>query len=243
MHGVIRYGRASLFWAGPSEGPLAIARRRKEQKLARNAERKRIEQLAAIVADVLNRAPTRYTPFHFEGDCRHAVRVVFIFAGKSWPIADFLAAEIVQRGLAQLGAVRPTWDQAQPEYALRSYAALGRASCAHCGEPVERETSLAVAYCSRECQLRAKNQRGYAEHNGARVAYAQERRDALRAQAELRQCEWCGAEFRPLDYAGKNPQRFCSLICRSRFASSCATGWRPARIIRDRSGRFAQPSS
>lgn len=201
--------------------------RRRNRETLRQQERD-LAYLVKICAAVLERGEP--TKFAFEASCRYALRRDFIFAGRSWSLADIMAAVIVQRALNSVGARRPSWYECQPEFTRTKGTSCTYCANPECGRPIERQSNNVLRYCSSSCQIESKNRRSYAAHAEERVAYAQDRRDRLRAEAEPRVCEWCSKTFLPFDYAGKKPQRFCGLTCRSRFASSWAASWRPARL-------------
>jgi hypothetical protein len=233
VHGVQPNGtRAdSWVWRGrPQDHPLSIQRQRKRDR-ERQLQRQRavFERLVVLTAKVLDQGePTR---FRHEADCRHGLRVYFLYQGRSWALSDHMAATIVRDALRILNVRRPSWFECQPGFTRTRGSGVLYCANESCGRPIERLSNQAhLAYCSEGCRLEAKNKRHYQEHQPARVSYAQERRDRLRAAAEPRICEWCGKSFLPLDYAGKKPQRFCSLPCRSRFASQWAASWRPHRL-------------
>lgn len=187
------------------------------------------ERLVVTVGHVLDRGqPTR---FRFEATTRYALRVHFIYQGRSWALSDFMAAEVVRTALASIGARRPSWYEAQPGFTRTR--GDGGTYCANveCGRPIMRVSNQAhLAYCSEACRLEQKNRRQYQEHQAERVAYSQTRRDRLRAAAAPRACERCGRSFQPLDVGGKPPQRFCGKVCRSAHASGFAASWRPHRL-------------
>lgn len=182
----------------------------------------------------------RSSKFEHEATCRHALRVEFILIdGKSWALADYMAATVVRAALHAIGARRPSWYEAQPEYTRTRGAGCLYCANPECGRPIMRESHQVMRYCSEACRIEDKHRRHYAEHLADRVSYAQARRSRLRTEAQPRTCELCGQAFQPFD-DGRTRQRFCGKICRSRYASQCAASWRPARI-RGRNGQFIRP--
>jgi hypothetical protein len=193
--------------------------------MAASASRQyREAQLISAVAAILDAG--RPTYFRREGMLRHNLRSGRCLEGWTWRKADDYAAHILVLAFLELRAIRPSWDEGQPEYTRTRGS--GRVFCANadCQRVIDRDVDQVARYCSEECRLRAKSKRGYDMHRAVRVNYARAQRVALRAIAEPRQCEWCAREFLPLDYTGKKPQRFCSLTCRSRYASSWSAEWR-----------------
>jgi hypothetical protein len=186
----------------------------------------------AVFAKILDSGqPTR---FRFEGAIRAGIRAYLVLCGDTWRDADDNAAQVVKAAFWKLRVARPSWLEGQPEWVRLD----GRVFCANekCQKIIERDSAL---YCSEECRTRTKSRRGYAEHAEENVIRARAARATARALAEVRHCEWCGGEFKPLDDS-RRKQRFCGKTCRSRFASSCAASWRPHRLPsqRDRMGRF-----
>jgi hypothetical protein len=188
----------------------------------------------AAFAKILDKGkPTR---FAYEGAIRHGIRSYLVLLGETWADADLNAQQVLQAAFWRLKIARPSWLEGQPE-ATRLPG--DRIYCANsdCQKVIE-QTSLQVRlYCSEECRTREKAKRYYRDNAETERIQARAARVAQRALGEVRHCELCNRQFKALDVSGKKPQRFCSLKCRSRFASSCAASWRPPNQ-RDRQGRF-----
>jgi hypothetical protein len=194
-------------------------------------------ELVRVVRKILSYG--ELSKFEYEAFCRHSVRISLILESSwSWLAADLTAAEIVNRALRQIGAKRPRWIDGQ-DWSTRLPG--GRVYCANesCRKVIGQTSLRAVMYCCEGCRTRAKAKRTYRDHAEDYAASARARRAAARAQGEVRNCEFCGCEFRPLDDS-RRKQRFCGKTCRSRYASSCNAAWRPFRLPsqRDRQGRF-----
>ena len=197
---------------------------RKQKKHARKLNGSSV----AAFARILDKGkPTR---FRYEGAIRHGIRGYLVLQGETWRDADDNAQQVLKAAFWMLRIARPSWLEGQPESCR--LPGDSRVFCANeaCQKPIERETFQVQLYCCEECRTRAKSKRAYAERREENVAYAKAARVAARAIGEVRVCEWCARKFQALDYAGKKPQRFCGLKCRSAFASSCAASWRPHRL-------------
>jgi hypothetical protein len=180
----------------------------------------------AVFAKILDAGkPTR---FRFEAAVRHGIRVYLILHGARWQEADDNAAQVIKAAFWKLRIHRPSWAEGQPQF---THNDGGRVFCANeaCQKLIERQSLKALLYCSDECRRRAKTTRFYADHAEECAANAKAARIAARAMGETRVCPWCNREFQALDYTGKKKQRFCSVKCGIRFASSCAASWRKSQ--------------
>jgi hypothetical protein len=243
VHDVVRANiHASWIWRGrPEDHPLAVARQRADRKRELKKLRAVIMRLVAVVRDILRTG--RPTPFAHEGSTRTALRCYFILhEHRSWRVSDLLAKTVVEAALDTVGARRPSWWESQPEFTRLKGTSCTYCANPECGRPIGRQNNNpTLKFCCEQCRVQTKARRLYQTYRERNVAHAQAKRDAQRAAAELRACEWCSLLFRPLDDS-RRPQRFCSKTCRSRYASSCAASWRPYKLPhqRDRQGRFIQ---
>jgi hypothetical protein len=188
------------------------------------------------VASILDRG--RPTRFRFEGMIRAGLRSYLILRHHiGWQVADDEAAYVLRQAFQSMRLSRPSWLEGQPELIRNE----GRIFCANerCQKPITRASLQGLLYCCEACRRAAKSRRGYAARREEYVAYAAAQRAAKRASGPIRNCEQCGRQFQALDVAGKKPQRFCGLKCRSAYASAFAKTWRPAHLPRRRDGRFA----
>jgi hypothetical protein len=108
-------------------------------------------RLVAYATEVMR---TRRSAFSAEGALRHALRSTLCLQGESWADADAAAAAAVEAALAELGAVRPTPEDAMAEPRRREpkQHAGPTFTCLHCGEPFQADTfERSRKYCSRWC--------------------------------------------------------------------------------------------
>lgn len=86
--------------------------------------------------------------FAFEGFMRHGIRSGLCRRGWDWHDADALAADVVGAALARLGAKRPTWQQAQPEWVQYGVTLIERERCVNCGWQLPEGHTK---FCSSRC--------------------------------------------------------------------------------------------
>ena len=129
---------------------------RERQKRAEKAKPLRINQdkrrhLVGTVATILKTGePTR---FALEAACRHSLRSALCLKGVQWAQADAIAADIVAAALRQIGAVRPTWQQGQPEWAQDGHNPVERERCRQCsGKLPDDDYSGRRVFCSSTCR-------------------------------------------------------------------------------------------
>jgi predicted nucleic acid-binding Zn ribbon protein len=163
-------------------------------------------RIVRVVAVLLRRGEP--TAFRFEASARYGLRVALVLAGHSWPISDATAAYVVKRALRLIGARRPLWYEGQREYTDETATKIGRDRCVTCGRqlPQGREK-----YCSKKCGNAFRAAIVDLDKREAERARKRAHWDAIRAASERRQCERCGAEFKPV-----GAQRFCSRSCSGR---------------------------
>lgn len=210
MHGVIPLSLSAR--------PVTLPGQKRDKRKARNGLTAQDRTILPRVIAILESGQS--SKFQFEAACRHGLRSSFCLAGINWAKADARASAIVTEALRRIGAERPTWQMAQPEWTADGFAPIERTRCAHCGGTIppdrtERGSRFgkAVIYCSILCVQAAAAKRARlsgeqlsrAEHL-ARCAARRER--TLAAEIE---CKHCGKPFRP----GYNIHRhqFCSKAC------------------------------
>lgn len=171
--------------------------------------------------------------FENEGACVHGLRSTLCLQGHAWSLADEEARSIVRAALANMGVIRPTWDQGQ-----REYVNVGT-SCARCGKDLpdeDREGIRKGRFCSSEC-AKAMLQHWDSTHSVRFTALGiaayrlieREKRPNLR-------CEHCGTSYKPRNPFA-NEQMFCSQTCRAasrkrtetRDCAHCAKPFVPAQ--------------
>jgi hypothetical protein len=180
---------------------VAKPRRAKDRYTGKSRRR-----MVSAIADVLRTGEP--TIFRFEAVCRHTLRSVMVLRGRSWPLSDQLAAEVVRSALQLIGAQRPPWLWGQREYTADSSATrIAVTHCLNCGTQLEDERTK---FCSGRC---GNHYRKVAEKTVEAIAADRVRsaaaREAYREKVSALRCEACEHEFKP-SYPG---QKFCSRQC------------------------------
>lgn len=187
--------------------------REKQKQTTRRLKRDRFDAIVVSITKVFEGGlPTVFEP---EGACRHGLRSSLCLQGWSWSDADHCATQIISTVLRKLGAIRPTWQQGQPEWTQDGHAPVERQRCAVCGNPMEpsHHTSPRI-YCSDVCRTAAYRER-------ARATREKQTRDEWKASVAAekaqyrkqreRDCDHCGKAF--IRRIEKPMQRFCSKTC------------------------------
>lgn len=192
--------------------PLSLSRKQRK-KLELRLSRERRKHLTEVAAAVMREAQN---PFNAEGPLRHGFRSGLCLEGWHWNDADDEAAQIVAIALRWVGAKRPTWEEAQPEWWAQL---IEHKHCVRCTRiiPDDRTGGQrgrgAVLYCSNECASSAYSERSRlqmeAVSRGEYLARCAARREGTLA-AEI-DCDHCHKPFRP-GYSIMR-RRFCSIAC------------------------------
>lgn len=136
------------------EHALNVARRK--ERCARDARRARMGE-KRYRALVLNLACVIRLAFQeravgslwgLEGPFRAAIRSDLCLQLWAWPHADAIAKEALDDAFRFLGAVRPTWYEGQPEWAIEAGTLIERTRCARCHKPLPEGHHK---FCSRLC--------------------------------------------------------------------------------------------
>ena len=120
---------ARIPWTAPHEPKVT------KQRLNDRGRRIMAEKVAEVMREAMERgAPSK---FALEAPFRHAIRSRLCLQGKAWDVADTIAADVVSRALAMVGAVRPTWAEGQREFLqLGAGAHIERTRCVNCHRPL-----------------------------------------------------------------------------------------------------------
>jgi hypothetical protein len=189
-----------------------LAEKRKAEP--RRMDQVRFRQLVDKAACILRTGES--TKFEFEGACRHGIRSALCLGGWPWSDADAAAAAIVAKALNQIGAVRPTWDQGQPDYAV-AYGSQ-RSRCARCDGPIAEDRGSSngtpVKFCSDLCAHNAMAERkrisgekvSLAEYLATCVARTER---TMQERAAVCQNPACGRLFPTKD----RDRKYCSRKC------------------------------
>ena len=180
----------------------------KDRPKPRRLNRDRRKHLVETVVFIIRNGCEEGQPSKFwcEGPMRHDVRARLCLDGWPWTDADKAAGEIMEAALRQVGAVRPSWQDGQPEYVQFASAAHERTRCLSCGGRLPPENKI---FCSSNCN-----------HNYHRNRHREDNAELFRAKQRLRWKDWsakqpeqdcpeCGTAFRP-NYPG---QLLCSKRC------------------------------
>lgn len=200
-------------------GALAAAdeaQRRKRVSLAGAAvkpqklNRQRFERLLDATIKIMK---TRsWSKFEFEGACRSGIRAGLCLEGWRWPHADLQAVEIVETALNRIGAVRPRWDEGQPEYVIEGL--VERTRCVHCARAIpEERTRPNVKYCGGVCakaSIKQKQIRSGERLNMVEYLAAMSVKSNKTLQERSGNCEVCGTFF----LSDQRDRRFCSQACK-----------------------------
>lgn len=170
------------------------------------------KQRAALV-DVIARYLSQWqaSPWQYEAPARKILRDYLLRQGHPWPQSDLEADKIVQAALSRNGhAVRPSWDQGQPE--LTRVAGL----CLQCGGDIKSRNGVPASafFCepvpprvsceARYNLYREDTFRAWMTKEGQAVG-----KEAFRDRLGERSCDGCQKVFRP-NFRG---QRFCTKLC------------------------------
>jgi predicted nucleic acid-binding Zn ribbon protein len=146
------------------------------------------------------------TVFAFEGSCRHGLRSGLCLEGWNWTAADMAASQAITLALSHLGAERPTWEQAQPEYTQPGVLADSRTHCINCYKPLTGHQRL---FCSRTCKDASQDRRASDDAKAATRAADIARHARWSEKQPDRHCLTCGTAFKP-----KVPrQKYCCKSC------------------------------
>ncbi len=152
------------------------------------------------------------TFFAFEGACRTGLRSSLCLHGWPWHDADAAAADVVAAALAQIGAVRPTYQQAQPEWTEEGFSPIRRTRCRCCDGKLPEDSD--ASFCSKICAsihyAQTAQKFGEKQDRATYLARRQAETVERRRQREVN-CEHCREPF-VIAKAGA-PQRFCSKTC------------------------------
>ena len=74
--------------------------------------------------------------FGLEGTLRQAIRSDLCLQGWRWIEADAMARELMDNAFRVARAVRPTWNEGQPEWVIEAGTLIERTRCAHCHKPL-----------------------------------------------------------------------------------------------------------
>jgi hypothetical protein len=185
--------------------PVSLARVRLQPPPVRKLRRSRRIAIRDACAALMREAVP--TPFRVEAVCRYTLRVALIYSNWGWEEADLEAQLIVRSALQLIGAKRPRWAEAQPEFTQQAVLPILRESCMRCRKPLPPGH---WKYCSSVCGAAAEVDRN--RHRDREEVYAREKiaRAAWTERQPPRDCSNCQRSFKP-----KRPRQvYCSRSCR-----------------------------
>lgn len=200
-------------WLGRGKVTLAGTAHKGKQ---RQLNRQKFERLLGVAVKILK--AWQASRFEFEAACRNGLRAGLCLEGWHWKDADRVAADIVETGLRRIGAVRPSWNEGQIDFAMET--PVDREQCLNCAGPIpgaRRDYAEArgrsVKYCSDSCQRSAQQKRS--RMSGEKMSKAEFLAAcAVKSQRTFedlaRNCNTCGTLY-------FNPNRgtkYCSFDCR-----------------------------
>jgi hypothetical protein len=71
-----------------------------------------------------------------EGPLRAGIRSDLCLQGWRWKDADALAQDVLADAFRRVGAVRPSWNEGQPEWTIEAGTLIERTRCARCHKPL-----------------------------------------------------------------------------------------------------------
>lgn len=161
---------------------------------------KQRDRIVSHIMDTLD--DWRLSPFEYEADCRHVLRVALCLEGHRWPVADAEALAIVRDGLARNGASKPKWDEGQRD------RTVSEDYCRYCFNPLSPiKLETGSRFCGLACATARFDKPNRWRDAGAKLAYQEIRK----TQTTPRQCEQCGNTYQV--HSESLPTRFCSRIC------------------------------
>jgi hypothetical protein len=174
----------------------------------------------------------RSTPFENEGAVTSGLRSSLCLAGHPWDQSDNEARLLVGECLDAIGAVRPTHEQGQREYAIR------QEQCAWCYGQIPDELDVgnhAQRYCSDVCARSALQHRDFKIKSNNDAAYAAAMDVVRRAKMPIITCQECARDFRPTSREAKYCSPQCDAAGRAkalrkypdRPCATCRTVFRP----------------
>jgi hypothetical protein len=173
---------------------------------------------ATVSAAIRILACGRFSPFEYEGPAVHGFRSALCLAGHPFRTAERHAVIVVTEALRRIGARRPSWAEAQPEWTTPGYSPVEYWYCQNCGAPIDPTTNrngIQKKWCSALCAGAAADRR--ARRSGERQSRAMyfaglAVKRAGRRAAVAAVCLTCGQGFVPKNEF-KDRQQFCSRHC------------------------------
>lgn len=94
-----------------------------------------VKELAGVIRLAFEAGATA-SLFGLEGPLRHGIRSDLCLQGWRWRDADQMARELMDMAFAVVRAVRPSWNEGQPEWIIEAGTLIERTRCACCHKPL-----------------------------------------------------------------------------------------------------------
>lgn len=140
----------------------------------RNLSRRRQLGMAGELAKVIRLAFAAgeiSSLWGLEGTLRASLRSDLCLRGWSWPVANQTACDVVAGAHGLLGAERPDWADAQPEYILAPGVLIERVRCQRCHKTLpEGRPKFCSDICRRGYHLMLHRVRAASDRDSADLA-------------------------------------------------------------------------
>lgn len=94
-----------------------------------------VKELVAVIRLAFEAGATG-SLFGLEGPLRAGIRADLCRQGWNWQDADDMAREMLNEAFRAARAIRPGWDEGQPEWAIHAGTLIERTFCANCHAPL-----------------------------------------------------------------------------------------------------------
>lgn len=105
------------------------------RQLGKGGFEMQVRSLAFLIRRAFENGQTT-TLFGLEGVLRHGLRAGMCRDGWGWSSADLMACDLLSEALKAARAVRPGWDEGQPEWAINTGPMIERTMCVRCKVPL-----------------------------------------------------------------------------------------------------------
>lgn len=94
-----------------------------------------VKELVAVIRLAFEAGATG-SLFGLEGPLRAGIRADLCRQGWNWQDADSMAREMLDEAFRGVRAIRPSWNEGQPEWAVHAGTLIERTFCANCHAPL-----------------------------------------------------------------------------------------------------------
>ncbi|MZR15036.1 hypothetical protein GQE99_18610 [Maritimibacter sp. DP07] len=138
--------------------PAARKSQRRKERRALEARRgklgrTRYDALVKELADVIRLAfdaGATASLWGMEGPLRAGIRADLCLQGWSWGTADLTACDMLAEAFRRVRAVRPTWNEGQPEWVIHEGLLIERTRCVRCSAPLPEGHHK---FCGKACSM------------------------------------------------------------------------------------------